>query len=71
MMKIPNKWELKQIASQNSSDIDFQDCTNLYKKCTAHSSPFLVIDNTLPSDNSLRFRKNLLETIKVNHGNLW
>ena len=35
MMKIPNKWELKQIASQNSSDVDFQDCTNLYKKCTA------------------------------------
>ena len=27
----------KQIASQNSSDIDFQDFINLYKKCTAKS----------------------------------
>ena len=35
MMKILNKRELKQIASQNSSDIDFQDSTNLYKKCAA------------------------------------
>ena len=32
IMKIPNKRELKQIASQNSSDIDFQDFINLYKK---------------------------------------
>ena len=35
MMKILNKRELKQIASQNSSDIDFQDFINLYKKCAA------------------------------------
>ena len=35
MMKILNKQELKQIASQNSSDIDFQDFINLYKKCAA------------------------------------
>ena len=35
IIKIPNQWELKQIASQNSSDIDFQDFINLYKKCTA------------------------------------
>ena len=33
-MNIPNKRELKQIASHNSSDIDFQDFMNLYKKCT-------------------------------------
>ena len=35
IMKIPNKRELKQIASQNSLNIDFQDFMNLYKKCTA------------------------------------
>ena len=62
-MKIPNKWELKQIASQNSSDIDFQDFINLYKKCTPKPYSFLVIDNTLASGNPSRFRKNLLETI--------
>ena len=63
IMKIPNKRELKQIASQNSSDIDFQDFINLYKKCTAKPYPFLVIDNTLASDNPSRFRKNLIERI--------
>ena len=60
-MKLPSKRELQQIAFSNSSDIDFQDFMNLYKKCTAKPYSFLVIDATLASDNSLRFRKNLLE----------
>ena len=34
-MKIPNKKELQQTASNHLSDIDFQDFLNLYKKCTA------------------------------------
>ena len=63
VMKIPNKRELQQIAFNHSSDIDFQDFMNLYKKSTAEPYSFLVIDTTLPSDNSLRFRKNILETI--------
>ena len=32
IMKIPNKPELRQIASHNSSDIDFNDFMNIYKK---------------------------------------
>ena len=36
---------------------------NLYKKYTTEPYSFLVVDTTLPSDNSLHFRKNLLETI--------
>ena len=63
VMKIPNKRELQQIAFNYSSDIDFQDFLNLYKYCTEKSYSFLVIDTTLASDNSSRFRKNLLETI--------
>ena len=35
IMKIPNKWELQQIPFNYSSDIDFRDFMNLYKKCTA------------------------------------
>ena len=62
-MKISNKIELQQIAFNHSSDIDFQDFMNLYKKCAAKPYSFLVIDTTLASDNSLRFRKNLLERI--------
>ena len=63
VMKIPNKRELQQIAFNHSSDIDFQDFMNLYKKCTAKPYSFLVIDTTLASDNSLRFRKNLVKRI--------
>ena len=63
VMKIPNKRELQQIEFNNSSDIDFQNFINLYKKCTEKPYSFLVIDTTLASDNSLRFRKNLLERI--------
>ena len=32
-------------------------------KCTAKPYSFLVIDCTLPSDNPLHFKKNLLERI--------
>ena len=36
---------------------------NLYKKCTAKPSSVLVIDATLASNDSLRFRKNILDRI--------
>ena len=58
-MKILNKKELHQIALY----IDFQDFMNLYKKRTAKPYSFLVIDSTLTSDNTLRFRNNLLGRI--------
>ena len=60
MMKIPNKRELQQIALNHSSDIDFKDFMNIYKKYTKEPYSFLVNDTTLPSDDPLRFRKNLL-----------
>ena len=60
IMKIPNKRELQQIALNHSSDIDFKDFMNIYKKCTKEPYSFLVNDTTLPSDNPLRFRKKLL-----------
>ena len=63
VMKIPNKRRLPQTAFNKSSDIDFQDFLNLYKKCTEKPYSFLVIDTTLASDNSLRFRKNLVKRI--------
>ena len=60
IMKIPNKRELQQISLNHSSDIDFKDFMNIYKKSTKEPYSFLVNDTTLPSDNHLRFRKNLL-----------
>ena len=60
IMKIPNKIELQQIALNHSSDIDFKDFMKILKKYTAEPYSFLVNDTTLPSDDPLRFRKNLL-----------
>ena len=59
-MKIPNKRELQQIALNHSSDIDFKEFMNIYKKSIKEPYSFLVNDTTLPSDNPLRFRENLL-----------
>ena len=61
IMKIPNKRELQQIALNRSSDIDFEDSIKIYKKYTVEPYSFLVNNTTLPSDNPLRFRKNLLK----------
>ena len=70
IMKISNKRELQQIALNNSSDIDFDhqiltllchQIMKIYKKYTAEPYSFLVNDTTLPSDDPLRFIKNLLK----------
>ena len=60
IMKIPNKKELQQIALNHSSDIDFKDFMEIFKKYTAEPHSFLVNDTTLPSGDPLRLRKNLL-----------
>ena len=61
--KIPNKIELKQIALNHSSDIGFEDFINIYRKCTAEPCSFIVNDTTLASDNLLRFRENIFNTL--------
>ena len=55
--------EFQQIAFNCLSDIDFQNFKNHYKKGTPKLYSLLVIDTTLASYNSLRFRKNPLEKI--------
>ena len=57
--KILNKRELQQISFNLSSYIDSQDFMTLYKICNARRYTFLVIDTTLASDNSSRFRESL------------
>ena len=61
IMKIPKRRELQQFALNHSSDIEPKDFMKIYRKCTAEPYSFLVNDTTLPSDDPLRFRKNLLE----------
>ena len=62
VIKIQSKIDLQQISFNHSSDIDFQDFMNLFKKFTTKPFYFLLIDTTLASDNS-RFRKNFIERI--------
>ena len=69
IIKISNKraanlQQLQQIALNHSSDIDFKYFMKIYKKSTAEPYSFLVNNTTLPSDNPLRFRKNLLKLLE-------
>ena len=43
IMKIPNKRELQQIALNHSSDIDFKDFMNIYKKYTKEPYSFWLM----------------------------
>ena len=43
IMKIINKTELQQIAFNHSSDIDFQDFMNLYKKLLQNNTLFYLL----------------------------
>ena len=40
IMKIPNKWELQQVAFNYSSNTNFKEFMNLYKKGTSKSYSF-------------------------------
>ena len=59
IMNIPNNRELQQIAINHSSDTNTKDFIEIYRTYTDKPYSFLVIDTARPSNNSLRFRKNL------------
>ena len=63
IMKINNKKELQNIATNHSADIDYKDSMKLYRECTKGPYNFLTIDTTLLSVTSLRFRKKLFDTL--------
>ena len=69
IMKIPNKRECQHIAFHHSSDIDFQDFMNLYKRCAAKPYSFLVIDTTLASDNLILHISERIygRNVKIDH----
>ena len=60
IMKIHNKRELQNIATNHSADIDYKDFMKIDRKCTSEPYSFLTIDTTLPANNPLRFRNDLL-----------
>ena len=59
-MKIPNKREIQQIASNHSCDIEFKDFVKVYMNYTKEPFSFSVNDTTSASGNPFRFRENLL-----------
>ena len=63
IMKINNKRELQNIAINHSADIDYKDFIKIYRECTKEPFNFMTIDTTLRASNSLRFRKNLFDTL--------
>ena len=63
IMKINNKRELRNIAINHSADIDYKDFIKTYRECIKESYKILTINTTLPSTNTLTFRKNLFDTL--------
>ena len=61
--KINSKRELQNIATNHSTDNDYEDFMKIYRECTREPYSFLIIDTTLPSSNPLRFRKKLSDTL--------
>ena len=60
-MKTYNKRELQQTAINHSGDINYKDFMKICRKCASEAYFFLNINATLLPNNSLRFRKNLLD----------
>ena len=64
IMKISNKKELQNIATNHSADIDYKYIVKIYWECTKKIYSFLTIDTTLPASDPLRFKKNWLPSYK-------
>ena len=63
IMAISSKQRLQQFAIKYSTDIDFKNVMNPYKRFTWKGYSFIVNNSALSSDNPIRFRHNLLERI--------
>ena len=59
IMRINNKRELQN----HSVEIDYKDFMKIYREYTREPYNFLTIDTTLPASNTLKFRKNLFDTL--------
>ena len=57
IIKIHNKREPRNIATNHSSDIDYKNFMNIYRECSNRPYSFVTTDTALPGNNPLRFRK--------------
>ena len=58
IMKIQSRKKLRNIAQENSGDIDFKDFLKTYKDYTKEPYSCMIIDTTVCSGNAMRSRKN-------------
>ena len=63
LMKIGNKKELKSIAEENSSHLDFKDFLKIYNYCTNEPYLFMMVD-TKPAAR-VTFKKNFNEPVNI------
>ena len=64
IMKINNKRELQNIATNHSVDIDYKNFLKIYREFTRELYSFLTIDTTSPASDPLRFRKKIFQSYK-------
>ena len=62
LMKMGNKKELKSIAEQNSSHLDFKDFLKIYNYCTNKPYSFMMVD--IGPNAQVTFKKNFDEPVK-------
>ena len=60
---IKESWKILNVVINHSPDINYKDFMSIYRKFSNEPYSFLAIDTTLPAKNSLRFRKNLLDSL--------
>ena len=65
LMKISNKKELKSIAEENSSHLDFKGFLKIYNYCTNEPYSFMMVDTT--STARVTFKKGFNEPIRAEH----
>ena len=53
ILKVGNRIELKNIATDYSAVIDYKNFTKIYRECTKESYNFLTIDTTFPANDPL------------------
>ena len=63
ILKINNRIELQNTATDHSADIDYKDVMEIYRACTKEPYSLLIIDTTLAASNPLKFRKNLFDSL--------
>ena len=62
-MKINNRRQLQNIATDHSAGTDYQDFKKIYRECTKEPYNILTTDTPLQASYPLRFRKNLFESL--------